>query len=135
MNILSKHGVPGFKCYLKCLFCSTRVPCTYYKHWQASNYENHLKSESASGLNRNESDPEKDIDPAHIANNTEVSVSGKQNNESDKERSVEKLKGKSTSISSSKTSGGQNSKRLSVNAAVQGKIDDVLNLNTLDLNK
>lgn len=140
-KIKSKNGAPGFKCYLKCLFCSIRKPCTYYKHWQASNYESHLKSESVLIRNRNESvlenNKENDSEAAKSAeksanisaNNTKVSAIGYQTKKSDETISEREP----TAINSSKTSTSQNTQRLSINAALQEKIDSVLRIDTLDL--
>lgn len=38
------HHTSSYKCSVKCLFCEKITPCTLNKHWQTTNFENHLKT-------------------------------------------------------------------------------------------
>lgn len=36
--------IPAYKCFVKCVICEKRVPCTFNKRWETSNLSTHLKS-------------------------------------------------------------------------------------------
>lgn len=35
---------PSYKCFVKCVICDKKVPCTFNKRWETSNISTHLKS-------------------------------------------------------------------------------------------
>lgn len=38
---------PSYKCFVKCVLCEKKVPCTFNKRWETSNISNHLKSHTS----------------------------------------------------------------------------------------
>lgn len=64
----NRANVTTFKCIVKCSKCDIKVPCTFNKHWQVSNLQNHLKKNH--GNERNTQQPNNNI--SHIQASIQV---------------------------------------------------------------